>query len=104
MTTTTDPWTMPDWMEPFRELIVNTGGNPVEELVNDQHTTAVVNAVRAGLIVAVASQVALLGRLHRDGHLVPPATMDDWPAADIDPQPTDVWDLCRQWDQEVNGR
>jgi hypothetical protein len=28
----------------------------------------------------------------------------DWPAADIDPQPTDVWDLCRQWDQEANAR
>jgi hypothetical protein len=28
----------------------------------------------------------------------------DWPAADIDPEPTDVWDLCRQWDREANGR
>jgi hypothetical protein len=30
--------------------------------------------------------------------------MADWPSADIDPAPTDVWEQCRRWDQEVNGR
>jgi hypothetical protein len=30
--------------------------------------------------------------------------MADWPSADIDPRPTDVWEQCRQWDQEANAR
>jgi hypothetical protein len=60
---------MPDWMEPYRELINNTGGNPIEELLNDRHTTAQVNLIRAALIVAVTSQVHLLTTLHNQGML-----------------------------------
>ena len=67
-----DTWTMPEWMEPYRRLINNTGGNVIEELLNDQETTAFNNAIRAGLIVAVSSQVALLGVLRRNGLLIPP--------------------------------
>jgi hypothetical protein len=62
-------WLMPDWMEPYRELINNTGGNPIEELLNDRHTTAQVNLIRAALIVAVTSQVHLLTTLHNQGML-----------------------------------
>jgi hypothetical protein len=64
-----EPWVMPAWMEPYRELIVNTGGNPVEELINDEKTNAFTNVVRAGLIVAVYSQVRLLTALHQRGLL-----------------------------------
>lgn len=62
-------WTMPEWMEPYRELIINTGGNPIEELVNDHSTTAQVNLIRAALIVSVTSQVQLLTLLHDRGML-----------------------------------
>ena len=32
-------WKMPDWMKPYEKLINNTGGNTVEELLNDHETT-----------------------------------------------------------------
>jgi hypothetical protein len=30
----TPKWTMPKWMEPYRDLITNTGGSSIEELMN----------------------------------------------------------------------
>jgi hypothetical protein len=64
------PWVMPEWMEPYRDLIGNTGGNSVEELYNDR-TTAQVNLIRAALALAVRDQVDLLYRLHSRGMLAP---------------------------------
>jgi hypothetical protein len=64
------PWTMPEWMEPYRELIGNTGGNPIEELYNDR-TTAQQNLIRAALALSVRDQVNLLYRLQRQGFLAP---------------------------------
>lgn len=63
------PWVMPAWMEPYRELIGNTGGNGIEELYNNT-TTAQQNLIRAALAISVTSQVGLLYRLMRGGHLV----------------------------------
>lgn len=57
------PWTMPKWMEPHRETIVNTGGNSIEDLMNDR-SNVVVNAPLALISCAVQSQVALLTKLH----------------------------------------
>jgi hypothetical protein len=62
-------WKMPAWMEPFRDEFANTGGNPIEELMNDKDTHYGNNAVRAALIVAVDSQVHLLNSLHARGAL-----------------------------------
>lgn len=59
-------WTMPEWMEPFRESIVNTGGNSVEDLMNDR-SNVVINAPLAMLAVAVHSQVTLLTVLRKKG-------------------------------------
>jgi hypothetical protein len=67
-----DPWTMPAWMEPARPHIVNTGGNPVEELMNDHDTEPFSNSIRYALITAVRSQVNLLNRLHVAGLLREP--------------------------------
>ncbi len=61
------PWQMPEWMEPYREFICNTGGNPIEELMNDNGSTTFNNVIRAGLCVSVDSQVILLVRLHAAG-------------------------------------
>lgn len=64
------PWVMPAWMEPYRELIGNTGGNSIEELLNYDINVAKRNIILAALITSVESQVALLHRLHHKGWLV----------------------------------
>jgi hypothetical protein len=66
---TPDDWKMPEWMEPYRDMFVNTGGNLTEELLNDHHTSVFDNSIRASLIIAVESQVALLEKLHEKGVL-----------------------------------
>jgi hypothetical protein len=62
-------WKMPKWMEPYRILIGNTGGNPIEELMNDHHTNSENNMIRAVLICCTESQLSLLHRLWRNGLL-----------------------------------
>lgn len=66
-----EQWVMPDWMKPYEKLIYNTGGNKVEELVNDDGTNSnvFVNAPRALICCAVKSQVDLLTALHAHGLL-----------------------------------
>src|SRR5690606_7974521 len=59
-------WKMPAWMEPYRGYIRDTGGNPVEELVNDNHTSVATNSIRAAMCVAVTDQVTLLYHLAED--------------------------------------
>ena len=56
-------------MEPYRETITNTGGNSIEELMNDHDATAFNNAIRAVLIVSVDAQVKMLERLREAGQL-----------------------------------
>lgn len=60
-------WVMPEWMEEYRGDINNTGGNSVEELMNDDGKNSNVfnNAPRALICVAVKSQVHLLETLHQ---------------------------------------
>lgn len=70
-------WKMPKWMEPYRELIGNTGGNSIEEMVNDD-SDARINLPRVILSVAVKSQVGLLEQLHERamlGKIVKPAPL-----------------------------
>jgi len=65
---------MPAWMEPYRDLINNTGGNPVEDLMNDLRNNRRLlhsNVVRWSLAMAVSGQVNLLYALHEGGHLTP---------------------------------
>lgn len=79
------PWTMPKWMIPLAPLINNTGGNEIEDLVNDHTTTVEVNAPRAIICVAVKSQILLLQSLMKHGllrskikKLSAQATDQDW--------------------------
>lgn len=58
-------WTMPKHLEKYRSLIVNTGGNPIEELMNDTTTNMFNNSIRTGIIVMVRSQISLLEILHQ---------------------------------------
>lgn len=62
---------MPPWMEPYRGLFNNTGGNSVEDLMNDRTTTSHDNAIRMALIFCVRSQVSLLEKLHKECLLMP---------------------------------
>jgi hypothetical protein len=62
-------WVMPKWMESYRNMICNTGGNPIEELMNDNTTTMNNNIVRVALIISVDSQISLLTKLHDKGLL-----------------------------------
>lgn len=66
--TPTKKWRMPKWMRRYAPLIVNTGGNDIEEMVNDR-TDPVVNLPRAVLAACVKSQVSLLTRLRSEGEL-----------------------------------
>lgn len=50
-------------MKPYRELIVNTGGNSVEEMMNG-NASPLVNLPLSTLQACVKSQIALLNRLH----------------------------------------
>lgn len=64
-------WVMPKWLESYRDCIGNTGGNSIEDLMNDDGTNSNLfnNAPRALICVAVKSQVNLLERLHKQGRL-----------------------------------
>lgn len=66
-------WKMPAWMEPYRGLFNNTGGNTVENLMNRDPAEAnvVINAPVALLCTAVEAQVSLLVDLRRKGKLAP---------------------------------
>lgn len=63
-------WKMPEWMEPFREYIYNTGGNSIEDLMNDHESNTQNNVVRTMLCIAVKSEVALLERLKKENLLI----------------------------------
>lgn len=64
-----ETWVMPPWMEQYRKLFANTGGNSIEDLMNDHDSTCFNNVIRAGLIVCIESQVILLSRLYAKGLL-----------------------------------
>ena len=63
---------MPEWMEPYRDSIVNTGGNTIERLMdvyyNDSNVLSI-NMPLGVLAISCSSQVALLTRLRKDGVL-----------------------------------
>lgn len=63
-------WTMPEWMEPYRDLLeADLGGGTIENLLNDRTSNGFNNMIRAALICMADSKVRLLATLHRDGLL-----------------------------------
>ncbi len=64
----TEIWTMPEWMEPYREYIRNTGGNVIEDMVNG-NANPLVNLPLSTLQACVKSQVSMLEGFHRAGKL-----------------------------------
>jgi hypothetical protein len=61
-------WRMPEWMEPFRNLIHNTGGNTVEYMMNYKGDL-IINAPVTVLSACVKSQVGLLITLHEENFI-----------------------------------
>ena len=61
-------WLMPSWMEPYRGLIINTGGNPIEDMMNGD-ASPFANLPLSTLQACVKSQVGLLEVLHSKGLL-----------------------------------
>ena len=59
-------WKMPQWMEPYRDLIVYTGGQSVEDLMNGAYSDDGFAAVYRW---SVRAQVRLLTKLHNGGIL-----------------------------------
>ncbi len=63
-------WVMPEWMEEYRIYLEQfTGGNPIEELMNDHHTTITGNAPRAMICVSLKGAMSMLEKLHANEHL-----------------------------------
>ena len=58
-------WKMPKHLKKYRKLIINTVGFSIEELINDNKTTACNNSFKYTLIVTVDAQIALLERLYK---------------------------------------
>lgn len=72
-------WRMPEWMEPYRSFIAETGGNEIEELIfsfDHDKNLARTNFPRFAIACMARAQVGLLQRLHKDGSL-PPAPNGD---------------------------
>lgn len=61
-------WTMPEWMEPYRDMLPD--GRRAEELMNSTATTFE-NDVLALMAVDMKSAVTMLTRLHNAGLLRP---------------------------------
>lgn len=66
MAKTKSKWKMPGWMEWYRPYIQNTGGNSVEDLMNEHDANMFNNAPLAALCIAVKSQVAMLELLNNN--------------------------------------
>lgn len=64
-----DKWVMPEWMEKYRELITNTGGNDIERLMSLTSKDTRGNIILGALAVSVDSQINLLQRLKNEGFL-----------------------------------
>lgn len=66
-------WTLPEWMEPYREMIeADLGGNSIEGLMRDETTNGHNNVIRAALIVMGETKVRMLARLRAEGKLIAP--------------------------------
>ena len=58
-------WAMPKWMEGYCGLIVNTGGNSIEDMMNGDADPRI-NLPLSTLQACVKSQVMLLHRLREN--------------------------------------
>lgn len=64
-----ETWMMPSWMEPYREMIRDWGGKPVEARMEGDWPSPVTSGVQFAMALSVRSQVTLLTALHEGGHL-----------------------------------
>ena len=66
-----EQWTMPEWMEEYRPYMDSiSGGNSVENLINDGGKSTVFNnAPRALICCQMHAAVGIVNKLHNDGKL-----------------------------------
>lgn len=91
---TVEKWVMPEWMESYREHIVNTGGNEVEDLIhrlNTEQRLAATNFPVFTLAVAVKSQVSLLKALHAN-EMLTDSELDERPFRMSHQDPCPTWE------------
>lgn len=69
-------WVLPDWLEPYRDLIADTGSESIEEVMNDRISGFHDNYMRAARLMAVNAQIELLCRLRDQGFLLPKPIQD----------------------------
>jgi PRTRC genetic system protein C len=62
------PWTMPEWMEKYRGVLLHPSSETVEQIVND-NSSIYVNPARALLSCSAHSQIDLLESLKEKGFL-----------------------------------
>lgn len=63
------PKTLPEWMDKYRDIITDTGGNPIEWLISLGGEDTKNNIALAFLTVSVCAQIRLLSNLHDKGLL-----------------------------------
>lgn len=68
-------WAMPEWLEPYRKLIGETGDQSVEELMNGSRTDFHVEYMQAARLMAVSAQIELLERLRDADMLLPDSVL-----------------------------
>ncbi len=65
-----EKWVIPEWMEMYTELILNSGGVSIEDAMNrlrfDKHLI-LANMVAYAICCEVSAQVNLLTRLYNEG-------------------------------------
>lgn len=66
-------WVMPDWLRPYEEFFVDTGGLAIEDVMNRdaREANVVINAPVALICCAVRAQVELLNGMRKAGVLPP---------------------------------
>jgi hypothetical protein len=67
-----EPYVFPAELEPYRELIGNTGGNEIEKMLTryyNENDLMRTNLPLACLAISVESQISLLLRLKENGKL-----------------------------------
>lgn len=75
-----EKWQMPEWMEKYREQILETGGNEVEDLIDrlrNEKGLSQTNIIVWAMAYAVETQTRLLIRLKKEGLLADTASPND---------------------------
>lgn len=60
---------IPEWAEKYRDLFQDTGGNKIEDIMNDHSFNVVTNGIKSMMVASIEGQMTLLRRLKAKGFL-----------------------------------